>query len=129
MPRSCASFCSWQFRFLAQVRQLFGWSDKSSSTIVLLAFMARGDSVFMSMPSLTGVAQDGSSLPLLTSSTIQTLHEASLFTNFISCKSMWQSVGIFTPMVLAASSIEVLSATETSTPLIFKFIILAISTS
>src|SRR5690349_10025239 len=100
-PSSAAKACSSHSLFLGQVKHSFGWLDKRSSTDILLAVIARSVLVSTSIPSLTVVTHEGTSLLRLvfesTSSTMHTLHEAVLLTIFISWRSKWHRVGIFTP--------------------------------
>src|SRR5699024_12864703 len=112
--RSAAICCSWQSRFLAHFRQSSGWSESSNSTTALLALTTFGLSVLISIPSLQKVAQEGRSLPLPQSSTIQTLQDASLLTKLIFDKSIWQRVGIIIFKALAADRIVVFSLTTIS---------------
>ena len=70
-PRSFATFCSRQVPERTQVAHLLSCWERMSSTLVRRASRTRGELVWMTMPSLTTLLQEGTSLP---SPSISTQH-------------------------------------------------------
>ena len=109
-----ARFCNSQLPDFGQVRQSFGWSDRISSATIFRAFITRSVLVRTVIPSVHLVAQAGARFFLPSTSTTQIRQEAGLFLIQVPFRSMWQRVGMFMPISVAASKIVVPTGTAVS---------------